>query len=334
MLVDAVDGAGHRLRRLAGVRRRACRLACSPRSSSTRSSSSGRCSSPRRCTRCIQSALAGCRAHLRASSTRRASPPTRPSAIALDRVRRAHRRSTSVSFALRARRARCCDDVSFEVAPGQTVALVGKTGAGKTTIAELIPRFYDATAGRGAARRPRRARADARERAQADGDGACRSRSSSRERSPTTSPTGGRARRAPRSKPRRARSTRTTSSPRCRTATTTALGEGGGTLSQGQRQLRRLRARGARRPAHPHPRRGDREHRHAHRGASSSSALGTLLAGRTSVVIAHRLSTIRNADLILVVDAGRIVERGTHDELIAAAASTPSCIGGSSAPLS
>jgi multiple sugar transport system ATP-binding protein len=47
-------------------------------------------------------------------------------------------------------------------------------------------------------------------------------------------------------------------------------------------------------------------------------ALGTLLAGRTSVVIAHRLSTIRSADLILVVDAGKIVERGTHDALIAA----------------
>src|SRR5262249_8708111 len=40
------------------------------------------------------------------------------------------------------------DDVSFEVAPGQTVALCGKTGAGKTTIAALVPRFYDVTAGR------------------------------------------------------------------------------------------------------------------------------------------------------------------------------------------
>jgi ABC-type multidrug transport system fused ATPase/permease subunit len=41
-----------------------------------------------------------------------------------------------------------------------------------------------------------------------------------------------------------------------------------------------------------------------------------LLERRTSIVIAHRLSTIRNADLICVVDDGRIIERGTHDELL------------------
>jgi ABC-type multidrug transport system fused ATPase/permease subunit len=46
-------------------------------------------------------------------------------------------------------------------------------------------------------------------------------------------------------------------------------------------------------------------------------ALDRLMAGRTAVVIAHRLSTIRNADLICVVDAGRIVEQGTHEELLA-----------------
>ncbi len=47
-------------------------------------------------------------------------------------------------------------------------------------------------------------------------------------------------------------------------------------------------------------------------------ALKTALAGRTSLVIAHRLSTIREADQILVVDAGQVTERGTHDELLAA----------------
>ena len=45
-------------------------------------------------------------------------------------------------------------------------------------------------------------------------------------------------------------------------------------------------------------------------------SLDTLLSGRTTFVIAHRLSTIRRADLILVIEDGQIVERGTHDDLI------------------
>jgi len=52
--------------------------------------------------------------------------------------------------------------------------------------------------------------------------------------------------------------------------------------------------------------------------ARLQKALVTLLKGRTSFIVAHRLSTIRHAGLVLVLDKGRIVERGTHDQLLAA----------------
>ena len=52
--------------------------------------------------------------------------------------------------------------------------------------------------------------------------------------------------------------------------------------------------------------------------AAVQRALATALAGRTSLVIAHRLSTVREADQILVIDDGRVVEHGTHDDLLLA----------------
>ena len=51
--------------------------------------------------------------------------------------------------------------------------------------------------------------------------------------------------------------------------------------------------------------------------AAIQDAVESILADRISVVIAHRLSTIRRADLILLLDQGRVVERGSHDELMA-----------------
>jgi ATP-binding cassette subfamily B multidrug efflux pump len=96
----------------------------------------------------------------------------------------------------------------------------------------------------------------------------------------------------------------------------TELGAGGGTLSQGQRQLLSF-ARAV--LADPRILILDEATSNVDTRTEAliQEALGTLLKGRTSVVIAHRLSTIRNADLILVIEAGHIAERGTHPSLLA-----------------
>ena len=96
----------------------------------------------------------------------------------------------------------------------------------------------------------------------------------------------------------------------------TQIGEGGGMLSGGQRQRLAIA-----RALLGNPRLLLFDEATSHLDTESEriiqNNLKTILKGRTSVIIAHRLSTVRNADLILVLDRGILVESGTHDELIA-----------------
>jgi ATP-binding cassette subfamily B protein len=97
----------------------------------------------------------------------------------------------------------------------------------------------------------------------------------------------------------------------------TVLGERGGGLSQGQRQLLAI-ARAA--LAQPRILILDEATFSVDTRTERliQSALEELLEGRTSFVVADHLSTIRNADKVLVIDQGEIIERGTHNELMAA----------------
>ena len=95
----------------------------------------------------------------------------------------------------------------------------------------------------------------------------------------------------------------------------TQVGEGGSRLSTGEKQLisfaRALLARPAIFVLDEATSSVDTETE-----AIIQEAIGTALKGRTSFIIAHRLSTVRNADRILVIDGGRIIEDGTHQELL------------------
>lgn len=205
-------------------------------------------------------------------------------------------------------------DVDVEIESGQTVALVGPTGAGKTTLASLLPRFYDAT--EGAVKVDGR---DVREFTRKD----LRASIGIVLQEPflfsgTIAENIGYGRLdAPREDIEAA--ARTVSAHGFISALPdgydTSLGEGGGSLSQGQRQLLSF-ARAV--LADPSILILDEATSNVDTRTEAiiQDALATLLDGRTSVVIAHRLSTIRNADVILAMRDGRIVERGTHTELV------------------
>ncbi|MET7639694.1 ABC transporter ATP-binding protein [Streptomyces sp. NPDC005438] len=211
---------------------------------------------------------------------------------------------------------RVLHQVSFHAEPGRMVALVGSSGAGKSTLASLVPRLYDVDAGAvrlgGVDVRDLSAASLRRGLGMVTQDGhlfhetiranLLLAAPEAEEEQLWDALRRARLEELVRSLP---------------DGLDTLVGERGYRLSGGERQrltiARLLLAQ---------PRVVILDEATAHLDSTSEAAvqeaLSEALAGRTSVVIAHRLSTVREADLILVVEDGRVVERGTHEALLAA----------------
>ena len=207
-------------------------------------------------------------------------------------------------------------DVNLVIEPGQTLALVGPTGAGKTTIAGLIARFYDATEGavcidgvdvRSVTQRSLRGQMGLVPQDPFLFTGSVRDNIRFSQPDATDEEVEKAARYA------NAHDFIT----QLPDSYDTQVMEGGANLSLGQRQLICIA-----RAVLAEPRILILDEATASvdtvTEALIQDALDRLLEGRSSVVIAHRLSTVRHADLICAVDGGRIVERGSHEDLLAA----------------
>jgi len=205
--------------------------------------------------------------------------------------------------------------VSFDIEPGQFAAFVGPSGAGKTTVSYLIPRFYEATAGA-----VRFAGVDVRDVDQEDL--IAHIGIVSQETYLFHATIGDNLRYA---RPDASAEQLVAAAKQANIHDTivsfpdgydTVVGERGYRLSGGEKQRIAIARVLLKDPAVL-----------VLDEATSAldtvservvqQALDTAARGRTTIAIAHRLSTVRHADVIFVVDAGRIVERGTHDELVA-----------------
>ena len=205
--------------------------------------------------------------------------------------------------------------VDLEVEAGRTVALVGPDRLGKDEPGRPDRAPLRPDGGRGADRRRRPALGRRRLAARARSPSSPTTASCSRRPWPRTSPTRGPRRPASEIEPAARRAQAHGSSPRLPDGYETMVGERGLTLSGGQRQRVAIA-----RALLADPRililDDATSSVDARTEAAIKRGLREVMEGRTTFVVAHRLSTISLADEIVVMEAGRIVDRGTHEELL------------------
>ncbi len=210
--------------------------------------------------------------------------------------------------------ARVLDSLSFEIEPGETVAIVGPSGAGKSTVFQLLLRFYDSVSGTITVDGVAIDQADPedlRQRIALVPQDIVVFAASAAENIRFGRP--GAADDEVREAARQARAD--TFIAEMPEGYDTLIGERGVTLSGGQRQRLAI-ARAILRDAPVLLLDEATSALDAQSEALVQDALDTLMAGRTTLVIAHRLATVQRADRILVLDRGRIIEAGTHAALV------------------